>query len=312
MKIIALLPFKNEAAMLPSYLSSVTKVADEVIALNDHSSDQSEQILKAAGATVIQSHFSQSEAIDMSKRRTYLLELGRKREGTHFIWLDADETFSANFIAEAREVIEKLQPGQKLSMRWVHAWKNTDDYLDDPLSPFGMIWKDFIVCDDGKIEFKEQFLSEARTPGNNDDVRVLEEQSGVVLHWQFSRWNMTQYKQALYRCQELLEGSRSARRINNTYSITLEKSGLRTAALPAQWTRDIIKPLLSPSDINYYKDQILALFRSHGIEKFEPLEIWHLEELRSIFVETAGRQPASKVFPKWLVRLNNLRHGRKN
>jgi len=37
MKIVAMLPFKNEEWVLPAYISSLSKIADEIIALDDNS-----------------------------------------------------------------------------------------------------------------------------------------------------------------------------------------------------------------------------------------------------------------------------------
>lgn len=312
MKIIALLPVKNEAVMLPSYLSSVTRIADEIIALDDHSSDNSIELLTAAGAKVVASPFPKDEPLNMGKRRLWLLQEGRKNGGTHFIYLDADETFSGNFIENAKKIIRQLKPGQKLSLRWVHLWKDSVHYLNDTASPFGKAWKDFIVCDDGKMGFEERFLSEARTPGHNNDVRKIPEDSGVVLHWQFARWKQTQYKQALYRCIELLEGSRSARRINHTYGVTLDRTELKRMPLPAQWLTEVQVPDMTTSEINHYKERLIQLFKEHGIEKFEPLEIWHIDGLRREFVKITGHEPKIQTFPRWIVGLNRVRNAIKN
>lgn len=305
MKIVALLPIKNEAWVLPTYLSSVSKIADEIIALDDSSTDDSATILRDAGATVIP-YVSETEThVNMSTRRQKLLDAGRASGGTHFIWLDADETFSANFIPRAREVIYKLQPGEKISMRWVHLWKDTEHYLDDRRSPFGFIWKDFIVCDDGS-NFKDVFLSEARTQGEKDRLYKLPEAEGVVLHYQFGDWTAVQYKQAWYRCQELLAGKRSPQRINHTYSITLEQPDLNITAVPTEWVSGTMQP--KSRENSYHKRYILELFQQHGITYFEPLQIWHIPELKQIFIAEVGREPRAKVFPHWLVKLNSLRH----
>lgn len=52
MKVIALLPFKNEAWILPAYLSSIKQIADEIIALDDGSTDGGDQLLLRNGAIV--------------------------------------------------------------------------------------------------------------------------------------------------------------------------------------------------------------------------------------------------------------------
>ncbi len=308
MKIIALLPFKNEAWSLPSYISTVSKIADEIIALNDSSTDEGPQLLRDAGATVIDFDSSSETVVNMSTRRQKLLEVGRANGGTHFIWLDADETFSADFIPHARNTISLLKPGQKLTMRWVNVWKNTQEYLNDNKSPFGYLWKDFVVCDSPDTNFTNQFLSEARTPGTNKTPLMLPENDGVVLHWQFARWQITQYKQALYRCLELIEGSRSARRINHTYSITLEDKTLKTQPLPKMWTTNLQLPLIKSADINWYQQELQKLFLKYGIELFEPLQIWHNLELQQLFIEKTGYKPKVAVFPKWLVYLNKIKN----
>jgi glycosyltransferase involved in cell wall biosynthesis len=311
MKIIALIPVKNESWALPSYLSSVTKIADEIIALDDNSTDASKDILEKAGVDVIGYDATREQVVDMSARRRRLLEAGRKAGGTHFIWLDADETFSADFIPRAKEVIAGLEIGQKITMRWVHAWKNTADYLTDKNSPFGCVWKDFIVCDDPKYTFEKKFLSESRTPGPHENVLKLPEKQGVVIHWQFSRWDITQLKQALYRCTELLEGSRSVRRINHTYSITLANDNLLIAPLPQSWIKDLTLPKISDDNNDFYLTQITKLFSEKGIVYFEGLQIWHIPELYNLFITQVGRPPRIKVFPSWLIAINKLRHAYK-
>ena len=55
MKVIALLPFKNEEWCLPSYLHNTTKIVDEIIAIDDGSTDNSVKILEDAGAKVYSS-----------------------------------------------------------------------------------------------------------------------------------------------------------------------------------------------------------------------------------------------------------------
>jgi len=309
MKIIALLPVKNEAWILNSYLSSVSTIADEIIVLDDSSTDNSKSLLEATGVTVISYDPKDEKVVDMSARRQQLLEAGREAGGTHFIWLDADETFSSNFILEARKIISALKPGQKINMRWVHLWKDVNHYLDDSHSPFGNVWKDFIVCDNPQNNFTQAFISEARTPGSHLDSTKLPEETGVVLHWQFSRWEITQYKQSLYRCIELLEGSRSAKRINNTYRITLDNSKLKKNKIPKAWMEGIPLPIINKaSDINWYNKQIQTLFIKHGIRHFEPLQIWHLPSLRKQFVETVHREPKPELFPNWLVTLNDIKN----
>ncbi len=310
MKIIALLPVKNEAWILPVYLSSVKKIADEIIVLDDNSTDGSRQILVDNNIKIIDNPYINEKYVNMSKRRNLLLSEGRKAGGTHFIWLDADETFSANFILQAKGIINKLKPGEKLWLRWIHLWKSIDKYIDGT-PPFGNIYKDFIVCDDGKISYPDQFLSEQRTPGTNENINKLSEKLGVVLHFQFVNWHQVQLKQAWYRCNELIKGERNAKRINNTYSITLDNPQAKLSPVPEEWVKDIFLPKETPKS-NWHLEKILAWFTEYGIEFFEPLQIWHIPELHDEFIKQIGKEPNIKIYPKWLIYLNALKNRLKN
>jgi glycosyltransferase involved in cell wall biosynthesis len=300
MKIIALLPVKNEAWILPTYLSSVLKIADKIIALDNGSTDNTRAILESAGAIVIP--YSDSGEINMSYLRMELLEAGRRAGGTHFIWLDADEAFSSPFNENGREIIAGLRPGEKLSLRWITLWQSTSHYRDDGV--WNDLYKDFIVCDKPGQGFTDQFLSEARTPGQNNSIKRLPESKGVVLHFQFVAWQRVILKQSYYRMRELIEKRRSARRINATYSITLPSSTITTREAPSDWFKNLILPKeFGEESTGWYIEQIFQWFDKYGIQFFEPLQIWQIEELDREFIKKIGRSPKSRTYPDGLIRL---------
>jgi glycosyltransferase involved in cell wall biosynthesis len=307
MKIVALLPVKNEAWALPSYLSSVTKIADEIIALDDSSTDDSHCILEAAGAKVFTFDSSNERVVNMSARRQKLLDLGRAAGGTHFIWLDADETFSAHFLPNAREIIDALTPGQKLTMRWVHVWKNFEHYLDDKTSPFGCIWKDFVVFDDGS-DFPNRFLSEARTQGEWDNLMKLPQEKGVALHWQFANGNAMHLKHSWYKCQELIDGEFSPLRINLRYKVNYDlENRLKTKLLPTAWVGGITVPAGANSE-EYHLQELNKIFTKYGTKFFERLDIWSNNDLKLRFIEENGYSPKPTIPPKWFVLVNDLKN----
>lgn len=305
MKIIALIPFKNEEWILPTFLLSVKQIADEIIALDDNSTDNSVEILEKNG--VIVKKVPHGEFIPMSYKRQVLLDEGRKRHGTHFIWLDADEAFSANFIKNAKNIIKELKPGQKLSMQWVALWKSPYNYRNDN-SVWSNNYKDFIVCDDLTSNFKEQFLSEARTQGvNNEQTLVkIKPEEGVVLHFQFINWDEFQLKQAWYRCSELINSPENALGINNTYSITLDDPTAETVSVPKEWLEGInIPENISHDKSSWHLEAILNFFDKYGIEFFEPLQIWHIQELYDEFLKRVKRKPKIIKKKPYLTRVFN-------
>jgi glycosyltransferase involved in cell wall biosynthesis len=290
MKIVALLPFKNEEKFLHTCVSSMIGVVDEIVAIDDFSTDDSVKILKGFEDRVaIQIHDGIADKKDMpvEKLRTKLLELGRAAGGTHFVCLDADEAFTANFQAQGRKIISKLQPGQKLVMQWLAMWKSLDHYRDDK-SVWSNNYKDFVVMDDKSIAVDEGIIHKGRTPGpNNEDTNLrLNNKYGAVFHFQFSDWDGFNMKQAWYRCFERSIG-RDVASINNTYRITFEDKVCIVSAVPENWKLPLENlPKLSYHDNvakgSWHLDEIKKLFNKHGIDMFYGLDLWHIPELKQL------------------------------
>jgi hypothetical protein len=305
MKLIALLPFKDEEWILPAYLSSVSPVVDEIIALDDGSTDASRQLIQDAGGTVIANateglgwaEHSVATRSRMNAAWATLLRLGRERGGSHFLCLDADEALTAPSWTFLREALADLHPGQKLAMRWLTLWKGRDVFREDD-SVWSGLYKDFAFADSPDPEFNIPYLGVARTPGDNDEgswIRLPVEK-GAVLHFQFVPWARSQAKQAWYRCVELIREPDRAYDINRTYAISTDQPNARTAYVPALWKAGLEVPQgienLSPA---WHLQRILEWFDEYGVEFFEPIEIWHVEELHAEFVRRLGREPEPLV-----------------
>jgi glycosyltransferase involved in cell wall biosynthesis len=293
MKVIALLPVRNERWILSAYLSSVKPIVDEIIALDDKSSDGSEDYLASNGVRV--EHFEcHLGPYPESLRQQKLLEYGRSEGGTHFVWLDADEALTAPFLSNAREQLSRMRPGDKIVLQWLALWKSIYVYRDDS-SVWSNNYKDFIVCDHPSHGFREQFIHCGRTPGptNEDNTIRLAPDKGAVLHFQFVPWHRFQVKQAYYRCLELVHGHQSPEEINSVYSITFDTAEEGFKEVPPAWLNGIA----IPSDISHlppawHLDEILSWFDEYGITYFESLQIWHIPELRAEFLTRVGREPS--------------------
>jgi hypothetical protein len=293
MKLIALLPFKDEEWILPAYLSSVAPVVDEIVAIDDGSTDRSRALVEAAGGYVVDNTAVVESGWAEHSIRETLLRLGRERGGTHFIGLDADEALTTPSRTHLRAALAGLQPGQKLAMQWLTLWKSPTEYRDDE-SVWKDLFKDFAFADSGGGGHDYAFLGVARTPGDNDMAKWvrLAPERGAVLHYQFVPWHRTQVKQAWYRCSELIRTPERAYDINQMYSITLETPGVHTRRVPDDWlagidvSGDVVN--LPPA---WHLDAILGWFGEYGVEFFEPLQIWHVPELHERFVRDVGREP---------------------
>jgi len=316
-KIIALVPFKNEEHFLPTFFHNVLPVVDEVIAIDDGSTDNSVKVIDAIKNTRDgwnKIHVYRGEDIVGEQRagwpeipnRIKLFNIARDHGGTHFVCLDADETFTNNFVTNGRTLIEMLSPGERISLRWLSMWGSTTSIREDK-----SIWTNnygvFIEADDGKSLYNQSNDgSGMHTPRCLSEglVHTFNIQQGAVLHYQFSYLNTFYLKQAWYRCSELIiRGKGFAGEVNTKYAGGLDSSATMRP-LPEEWVNGIPTPDFPNYDPewkyeNYirgdYLDIILGWMDEHGDEYFEGLNIWYIPQLYQRFVEKVGREPVPLV-----------------
>ena len=283
MKIVALLPFKNEAQFLGAYCSSLTGIVDAIVAIDDGSTDNSSEVLREKSPVPVCIENSDStEDWSVDKIRQQLLDAGRDVGGTHFVCLDADEAFTGQFKNRAKEIMARLEPGQKIQMQWLAMWKSVTHYRDDT-SVWSNNYKDFIFFDKKGQDYSSAYLCEPRTPGpsNENTLLKLNSKYGAVFHYQFSDFDNFQMKQAWYRCRELVSGKKILD-INQKYSITLDEPNVFVRPAEEEWKDGINFPMVTyrkNSKDTWHYHEIIRLFDEHGIKSFYPLKIWHIPEL---------------------------------
>ena len=297
MKIVALLPFKNEAWCLPSYLHNTLKVVDEIIAIDDGSIDDSAKILKDAGAKVYSADNLRNFNSGWSEGsiRAELLKLGRESGGTHFVCLDADESFTNNFVEISKESISQLRPGEKIAMQWLALWKSYTHYRHDS-TVWSNNWKDFIVADSPELTYNsKQHMHLGRTPlGDHESGKShwisYPPNYAAVMHFQFSVYNNFQLKQCWLRCSELIQEPGTEGAINAKYSITLLDQGVGLQEMPKEWYDGVPFPIVDNFDPEWNEDKflrkdllpgIMKYFDDYGTDYFKGLDIWHIPQLKA-------------------------------
>jgi len=219
--------------------------------------------------------------------RQKLLDLGREAGGEYFVVLDADEAFTNPFNQIGRKIIQKLEPGQKMILKWLAMWKSVEHYRDDD-SVWAKNYKDFIFRDDKKLEYPKIWMHTPRTPGRYASEELdlnLNAKYGAVMHFQFSDWDAFQIKQAWYKISELIKEPNNIENVNNKYKITLDDSNVLVSSLLSEQYKNITLPNFSYKK-NYedywrYKD-IKYWFEKHGVDKYAKLDIWHIPQINQL------------------------------
>lgn len=295
MKVAALIPFRNESRLLPCCLASLKDVADMVIGMDDHSSDHSGDLIREQGGTVLEmegelSGFSQGKEKVI---RQALVDEARRCGATHFLCLDADEVLTAPFRRYGRQLMEELAPGHKLSLRLLTLWGSPRLFRDGDYSKFHRIHRNIILRDAPGLPSYDGFLHMPRTPGadSRDNVKKCPLEKGAILHFASEQLLQYQLKVAWYHCVELVRSPDEVERINRFYFRDWDEKHLRLCAVPDAWVEGLPLGDLKPCPPSWQWIEMQRLFDEKGVEFFEPLEIWHIPELRKEFIRRAGRPP---------------------
>lgn len=287
--VVALLPFRNEACNLPRVMTNLRSICQIVLGYDSDSIDGSAEIFQALGGILVKidspkTYFEGGE----HEIRTVLLNEARSLGATHFIFLDCDEYFSEEFLRDARNIISKMSPGEKIALEWVNLWGDEDNYCVQ--GPWAPKYKDFIMCDDLLASYPYTTHHVPRSPTSITNLPWIDlpRNLGVVIHTQFVDQFTFQCKQILCRMAELLNSKKSAYNINITYADTLELNGT-TQKIPPTWKSSVA---IEHSEVcNWRVQEIKKLFEIYGISFFEELDIWHLDFMKEYWFSQSRRHP---------------------
>jgi glycosyltransferase involved in cell wall biosynthesis len=297
MKVIALVPVRNEAWILPHALACFSAFCDHVIVSDQASTDGSRALCAEFPKVTVIDRTPSTDRAMAASRRWQLLDAAREYEGSNLLFsIDADELISPAMVRTWLGFSStRLQPGTFFRCGYYQLWNTPATYRDDD-SPYQPQLKLMAFVDDRCVDFERlpatAMLHEPRVPEVENAV-TAEEPGLPVLHLQWLLPEYNQVKQAWYRCRELIDGRQTATELNEFYAITLPSPDAHTAPVPQTWLEGISLPDFAAVDRQpaWHMAEILYWFDQLGIDYFEPLEIWHITRLRDEFRRRIGRDP---------------------
>jgi hypothetical protein len=309
MKVIAMVPSRNEAWVIEHALACLSAFCDVILVSDRRSEDDTRARCARFPKVVLLEPAPESR---IREQRWQLLDAARAYDGCNLLWAtDADELVSpvaaSAWLARERD---RLRPGTAIECRYYHLWHDAGRYRDDA-SHYAPQWKPVAFVDDRRSDFDRAnavALHEPRVPAGAD-APVVQAAGVAVLHLQWLIPQRNQLKQAWYRGREWLDGHGSAASINEFYAVTLPAPGAALAPVPADWIAGLtFPPAAADGDTSWHLQDLLAWFDQHGIEHFEPLEIWHIGVLRDEFRRRLGRSPKPdrSYRPSWPLRARRL------
>jgi hypothetical protein len=309
MKVIALLPVRNEAWVLRHSLACLSAFCDVVLVNDQNSDDGSPDICREFPKVVL----IESRVAEISTHARWTMwDAARSYEGCNLIWCtDADELVSPRLVrAFLQRDRERLTPGTVVDCLYHHAWHDQTQYRVQAL-PYAPYWKPIAVVDDRRMDYDRgrlHSIHEERVPVT-DTSRRLRADDVPVLHLQWLLPHRNQMRQAWYRCHDWMKGEATAASINEQYSITLPATTIRTAPVPPRWVEDVTFPDFAiDGEATWADADVRRWFDERGPAFFEPIEIWHIEKLREAFLRATGRQPKPdrSYRASWPVRAQRL------
>jgi len=305
MKVITLVPVKNEAWILKSSLQNMSDFSDHIIIADQDSTDGSVDIYKQFEKVIVIKNNNQNHNNSV---RWQLLDYARATFGTGnlIVCVDADEMIQPQAIEYMKERIPQNGETVSFTFPWIQLWGTTEKHRVD--SVWKNNYKGIAFFDDGKVDYERKTVLNdhtGRVPKCSQEIQVNQ---FPLLHYQYIDLKQAEIKQAWYRCSELISGN-DPKKINHKYSVAMNTKKVELEPVPKDWLTGLPE-VSSQYDLehDWRYLQILSWFETYGITYFESLDIWRSEELKNKFITQTNRNPKPKTYPAWLVQLNALKN----
>lgn len=276
MKIIAMMPARNEGWVLGLSLRAALRWCDEVVLGLHACEDDTNSILgslppdEALRVEVLT--FTETDWPEMAHRQQ-LLEAARRRGATHLAIVDADEVLTSDLQPAIRQLIAATPTDSILSLPLYNLRGGVHQYHANGV--WGKRWLSLAFVDDLQLGWTGDGYHHREPHGPLlAQYRPVRQGAGGVMHLWGASERRLRAKHAYYR---LLEAARWPTKprvaIEKLYSLATRDDGWVFAQVPAPWWEGYDLSCLRLDDEPWQETECLRLWMQQGPEMFEGLDL---------------------------------------
>lgn len=294
MKLIGLMPCRNEDWILGLTARAALEWCDGLVILDHASTDETGLI-----AAELQQEYMGRRSVHViditdpvwheQAHRQMMLEAAHYLRATHIVTIDADELLTGSVLPNIRELIEILSPGEVLQLPWLAITANHQlHFINDQVDPWVTVgWKDDTRFH-WDAEIRNGYDYHRRHPfvrGGQQYQQFNFHPEPGVMHLQFLSRRRLLAKHALYQMQEAIRwpgkflgnpDPDATAKVRAMYAHTIDRLDNEMLPCPPEWWEPY-KGLMKYMHIDAEPWQVREcrrLIEEHGREKFAGLDLF--------------------------------------
>ncbi len=235
MKIVAIMPVRNEDWILGFTARAILQWVDELVILDHCSTDSSREIevkiLNESKEESVSLLYDNDPIWEEMRHRQLMLDYARTRGATHIVTIDADEALTGNLVPTIRDIIESCPSDHVLQLPWLTM---RDSLMQCHASG---IWAEQFAStafeDSPELHWaaRDGYDFHHRHPCGRPQRpwQPIKHEQGGIMHFQYSNRRRLLAKQALYKMTEVVRwpGRDSIAEINKRYDWSVYGSAQR-------------------------------------------------------------------------------------
>lgn len=310
MKLVGVMPVRNEAWVLGLSARVALKWVDELLILLHACTDDSQAIIEQIGRENpgrMWMRTVEGDKWDEMQHRQMLLDRAREIDATHIAIIDADEVLTGNLIDYVKHggMVANVPPGSCLQLPGYNLRARKWDGAGEPYissleryhgnGVWGKRWFSVAFVDDPRLSWsgdkfhsREPLYPEHRRAQLKPYQPVAQGQGGVMHLWGASERRLIA-KHALYKLTERLRfPDRPVEHIDKMYSWAIKGDPTSPSwGTPDTWTYEAVPnnwwdahaDLLKYLDVDaepWQEAEIIRILKEHGPRKFQGLDLFGL------------------------------------